>query len=270
MSRLLGLLNDQSVGGAARRADEIKRLPLDSIIPNEANFYGMRQIEELAADIEEHGLLHNLVVRETEDYGVYKLIDGERRYRALNLIGAGHANCLILDVQTDAEAEYALIQANATQRDQTDAERATAAVRLVECMKQLRKEGHEFKGRTREIVAKALDVSPAQVGRYEKIEHDLAPALKEEFKAGTIGVTEAYELATQIPEQQAEAARRIKETGKAKEKPARHSADERLQEFMEMICDDYCKYASTCTVEELKDRCASCMVELNAKRLLKG
>lgn len=271
MSRLLGMLNDQSIT-TARRADEIKLLPLECIVPNEANFYSMGDLEPLAADIQEHGLLHNLIVRETDDYGVYKIIDGERRYRALLMNGEKYAKSLILDARTDAEAEFVLIQANATQRRQTDADRATAAVRLLECYKQLRKEGYEFKGRTRELVAKVLDVSPAQVGRYEKIERELMPELKEEFKAGRLGVTDAYDLATQDSTRQAKAAKEIKDTGKVeKRKRAPDTKAFELEKIMQPICDDYCRHPREVEGEdELEDICKECYVMQTVEKLLRG
>lgn len=60
-------------------------IPIDEISYNPENDYEPSNIEELAADIEKNGLLHNLVVVQ-EEQGKYKLLAGERRLRAIHLL----------------------------------------------------------------------------------------------------------------------------------------------------------------------------------------
>lgn len=69
--------------------DKIVRVELSKIQVNPNNDYRVQDTEEgiatLAADIENNGLLHNLVVSKREN-GKYVIISGERRFRALNLL----------------------------------------------------------------------------------------------------------------------------------------------------------------------------------------
>ncbi len=178
---------------------DIRQIPLEQIVPNKHNEYGIRDIEELAESIEEVGLLHNLVVREQES-GKYELISGERRFRALrHLYNSGHdewktAPCKIESESGDAMAELQLLIANIQTRDLTDYEKVYQAQRAKQLLLDMKKSGHKFKGRTRENVALLLGVSTAQIGRIESIYNHLCPDFMEEFKGGTIGISTAYEL----------------------------------------------------------------------------
>lgn len=196
----------------------VHNIAITDIVPSSKNFYGIRDIEELADNIEENGLLHNLVVRAANDAGEFEIVSGERRYRACKLLyDAGNMNyaslpCTIKDTQNDLVAELQLIGGN-KQRDKTDYERTMEITRTKEILLALQKEGYKFSGRMRARLAEMFDVSPAQIGRAEKIDKDLAPELKEGFKDGKIGITTAYDLATLPADQQAEAVKELEETG---------------------------------------------------------
>ena len=58
-----------------------------------------------------------------------------------------------------------------------------------------------------------LKVSPAQMGRMESISKNLSSEFKEEFKAGNISVTAAYELSRLPPTQQMQEITDYKQTG---------------------------------------------------------
>lgn len=208
---LRDLMNSQSAAPATEGARaailspgagnswNILQIPLDQIVPNQRNEYGIRDIEELAESIEEVGLLHNLVVRERAD-GKYELISGERRFQALTLLYSnGHEEwatvpCKIESEAGDAMAELQLLIANIQTRDLTDYEKVYQAQRAKELLLDMKKSGYKFKGRTRENVALLLGVSTAQIGRIESIYNHLCPDFMTEFKAGNIGISTAYEL----------------------------------------------------------------------------
>lgn len=204
------LFNAQSVGADSKPLvnTEISYLPIDSLIPSKKNKYAIDNIEKLAADIEEMGLLHNLVVREADAGGKHEIISGERRYRACKLLyDAGDkrfANlpCRITNNGNQAMDEIMLLAANASARELSDYEKTWQAGRLKELLLDLKASGHKFKGRMRDVVAEMLDVSPAQMGRMEKINKALVPEAKEKFKDGEIGIVKAYELAGMDEEQQ--------------------------------------------------------------------
>jgi len=210
---ILNTLNQQSLQGAEHATSEfvVEMIPIEEIEPNADNFYNTEDIETLAEDIKQNGLMHNVVVGKRGDNGRYTLISGERRYRAFTLLNAqGAEGYAAIPAVVDSEqnpllVKLKLISANATARVLSDYEKSEQAAQIEMIVKQLKKEGIELPGRAREIAADALGVSPAQAGRLTKINHDLVPEVKEKFAAGDIGVTEAYEVATLPPEQQVQA-----------------------------------------------------------------
>lgn len=204
------LLNSQSKKMEERPAFEIRHIPIDKLKPSKKNQYGIRGIEELAANIEILGLLHNLDVKEADEAGYYEIISGERRYQACKLLyESGNQEFKTLPCKVEALtenkaiSELKLLYANAAARELTDYEKTYQAGRIKEILQALKKDGYKFQGRMREIVADMLDVSPAQMGRMESINKNLSPEFKEEFKAGNIGITTAYELSGQSEAEQA-------------------------------------------------------------------
>jgi len=234
---ITSLLNQQSLPESDTNAGgfDVQMIPLSEITPNVENFYDVSDIEELAEDILQHGLMHNIVVQRRGEDDKYTIISGERRFRAFSLLaGEGKQGYESIPALVDEEenpllVNLKLISANATARVLSDFEKAVQAEKIAEIVRQLKKQGVELPGRVREITAQALGVSVAQAGRLEKIARDLVPEVKEQFRAGNIGVTEAYETATLPPEQQAQAVEKRVEKKTAPLKTA--SAPEPAKEF---------------------------------------
>jgi len=233
---------------------DIQHIPLDKIIPSPLNQYGLRDIEELAASIEEIGLLHNIAVYEPNEAGLHELSSGNRRYEAYSLLyrsgneAFSTIPCKVERRETPEIDELKLIHANATARVLTDYEKTMQAGRIKEIMQQMKANGHKFKGRMRDIVAEMLDVSPAQMGRMESINKNLRPELKEAFEREEIGITDAYKASLLNPTAQAAALETFNKTGelntsrppeaepppeKPKEAEKRAETMERAQEFTE-------------------------------------
>ena len=59
-----------------------KKIFIDDIDPSDYNQYPMEEIEELAYNIKESGLLHPITLFKKKD-GRYMILSGERRYRAM-------------------------------------------------------------------------------------------------------------------------------------------------------------------------------------------
>ena len=148
------LLNDQSktapetgteTDGEETYDFEIRNIPINNIAISRSNLYGIRDIEELAASIEQLGLLHNLVVKEQDAEGNYELISGERRYLACRLLyESGNeayktVPCKVEPVLPDAvinrlERSLQMIHANMTARVLTDYEKTVQAAQLKEIL----------------------------------------------------------------------------------------------------------------------------------------
>ena len=201
-----GMLN--KVSQNVKKANEIEAknnfnvqyIDIKDIERNKKNFYEIVNVDELAEDIKMNGLNHNLVVRKL-DNGKYELISGERRYTALTqLVEQGNeifalVPCKVIEAN-DIDSEIILIQANAQTRELTEIEKLEQVKRLTELYRTKKKNGEKVPGKIREIIANDLKLSPTQVGRYERINKNLIPELKEILENGNLTIANASEFSS--------------------------------------------------------------------------
>ena len=201
-----GMLNQVSQN--VKKANELEAknnfndqyIDIKNIERNKKNFYEIVNVDELAEDIKMNGLNHNLVVRKL-DNGKYELISGERRYTALTqLVEQGNeifalVPCKVIEAN-DIDSEIILIQANAQTRELTEIEKLEQVKRLTELYKTKKKNGEKVPGKIREIIANDLKLSPTQVGRYERINKNLIPELKEILENGNLTIANASEFSS--------------------------------------------------------------------------
>lgn len=189
--------------------DRLKMIDVENIEPNKANFYEISEVEALAEDIERQGLMTALVVAE-QDGGKYQLISGHRRLAAIKqLIGDGRRRntkvpCFIKGAKPKTETELDIIMLNATQRKYTDADTMREYEELTRIFKELEAAGKPIKGRIRNKIAEALNVSAAQVGKLDNIKHNAVPAVEQAVKSGDMSISTANEVAKLTPEKQEE------------------------------------------------------------------
>ena len=203
--------------------------------PSESNFYSQENIEELADSMLTVGQQQPTVLGRVD--GVYKIISGHRR----NLANIHNIECgalprdykarYLYKEMTSALFELSLIIGNAFNRKLTPYEETEQAARLKAALIRAREEdGIIIKGKMRDIVADILKTSRTQVARMDKINSGLVPEAKEQFKAGTIGKTAAYETAKLPAEEQKEIA-----AAAAEGKEVRHKEiTERVKEKQEI------------------------------------
>lgn len=192
MSYLSGLA-DRVNKMDAKNNFNLLEVEIDNLIPSENNFYGIREIEELAESIKLNGLMHNLVVRKLED-GKYEIISGHRRFHAMKTLEFEKIPCQVKNA-SNLDSEIMLIQANAQQRETTHLEKMKAIERLTELYKQKKENGEEIpKGKTRDLIGKDIGLSGVQVGRYKKVSEKLIEPLKSKLDDGNITLTQATTL----------------------------------------------------------------------------
>lgn len=187
--------------------DNIKMIEIGKIKASLDNFYSMSDVDILADDIERQGLKHNLVVVEDSDeHGTYFIKSGHRRFAAIQqLVSEGRYNskyipCLIDGSKTKDESILDLIMLNATTRVMSDSEMYKQYEVLKETLDNLKASGeYTLKGRMREKLAEALNISSAQVGKIENIKHNAVEEVKEAVANGDMKITTADEIA-KLPE----------------------------------------------------------------------
>lgn len=183
---------------------------------NDKNFYSMRDIEELADLILAVGLIENIAVTYAPcDRGEYRIISGEKRYRALNhLIESGHAEfeivtCQILTPAEECEEMVQLIIAN-SYRTKTVGDQLEEAKRLKESLQYMRDhdltlQGAKLSGtKLRDVVAGIMRLSATKIAQIDGINANLIPEFVEQLKDGKLTFSAAYELSGMPREEQKE------------------------------------------------------------------
>lgn len=193
--------------------EQIEYIDIGLIDSDPGNFYELRDIPDLAGDIETVGLQQPLLVRPGED-GHVVLISGHRRRAALQLLvdeGKEQFRQVPCIRKTGGNAlvyEMQLIFANMHTRVLTNAEIAKQALRIEEIFYQLKEQGYEFPGRMVGHVAKACNIKRAKLGRLKKIEAHLAPCYKPLWDAGDLPEDTADALAG-LPQEVQERIKRV-------------------------------------------------------------
>ena len=135
----------------------VSTLPLREIEPDKdqpRKDFDEQALSELADSIARHGLLQPIAVRAAAG-GAYKIIAGERRWRAARLAGLSEVPVVIKDV-TDAEAmELALIE-NLQREDLDPVEEAMGYRQLMERCELTQEQAAQKLGKSRSAVANSL------------------------------------------------------------------------------------------------------------------
>ena len=122
--------------------------------------FDQQQIEELAASIRERGLIQPLVVRKVD--GMYELIAGERRLRAVTSLGQTTVKVVVHEATDQEVAELALIE-NLQRADLTPLEEAEQYRLLQEKFGMKQETIAQHVGKSRAVVAnmvRLLDLAP--------------------------------------------------------------------------------------------------------------
>ena len=113
--------------------EEIKKIPIDDIVPNRfqpRTVFDDEKIEELARTIHIHGVIQPIVIREFEN-GKYEIIAGERRWRAMKKLGWDEVPAIINNMSDAETASVALIE-NLQREELSPIEEAMAYGKLLE------------------------------------------------------------------------------------------------------------------------------------------
>lgn len=217
MSMIKDLLQPESDSG-------VELIAANDLMPNPENFYGLRDIEELANSILANGLEQNLVVTPAGG-GKYRILTGGRRYAANELnrgkgCGLEELPCIVRPAEEPAAEMLRLITTN-QHRELNDYERVQQVARAYAAVKELREKGVEKVGGLdietlppRNAVAAITGMAIGSIPKYAAIAKNLYPPLMEWMKEERLPLTVAYELSRWPEKWQKEVAERKTGYGK--------------------------------------------------------
>jgi ParB family chromosome partitioning protein len=169
--------------GLPENFEEFNNIPLDQLHPGEEqprDVFDTDKIEELAQSIRVHGVLQPIVVyRDRENR--YRIIAGERRWRAARIAGLTEIPALVRTVDRDRLLELSLIE-NVQREDLNPIEIATAFHRLA-----------SHHGLSHEQIAERTGKERSTVTNFLRLLR-LGERAQRELKAGAISVGHARAL----------------------------------------------------------------------------
>ena len=139
------------------KGEEVIRLDIDRIFPGEQQprkTFRDDSLKELSASIKEKGVLQPIIVSRSGD-GTFRLVAGERRWRAAALAGLKKIPSLIRNVASRDSLEIALIE-NIQREDLNPIESAEAFNRLIIEFKLTQEELSDKVGKDRATIANYL------------------------------------------------------------------------------------------------------------------
>ena len=157
---------------AEAAARGVVEAPLASIAPNPLQPRSPirdQDLVELAASIEEHGIIQPLVVSRAPDG--YQLIAGERRWRAARLAGLSQVPVIVKEVAPSEMLELALVE-NVQRSDLNALEEAMAYRQLVDEFALTQEQVARRVGKSRVAVANTLRLLKAARGVQEALLED--------------------------------------------------------------------------------------------------
>lgn len=113
-----------------RSESELKEIKIADIVRDEEqprHEFNQEALDALAASIKEHGVLQPIVV--TKEDGKYKIVAGERRWRASKIAGLKKIPAIIRSLDSQNRLELSIIE-NAQREDLNAIELATAYAKL--------------------------------------------------------------------------------------------------------------------------------------------
>lgn len=202
-----------------------KDISIRKMYSNDRNFYSMNGIEKLAQEILTVGLLENMTVMYAPcERGEYRIIAGERRWRALQLLlKKGYeefeiATCQIKSIAEEHEEMVNIIMANAY-RDKTMADLLQEEQQLRKSLQYMKDNGLTLQGytldsgRLRDVIASIMQMSGTKIAQIDSINERLIPEFTEQLKEGRLTFSAAYEISGMDQEQQQDMLEKSQESG---------------------------------------------------------
>ena len=158
---------EQKDGGTAQ-AGGIEYIDINDIKPNSnqpRKTFDEDKLQELAASIEEHGLIQPVVLRKVKRG--YEIVAGERRWRAARIIGIREIPCIVKELSDEENMLLAIIE-NMQREDLNPIEEAEGISQMIDAYGLTQEQVSKSVGKSRPYIANSLRLLTlaAPVRRY--------------------------------------------------------------------------------------------------------
>ena len=224
---LMAYLNNNTKSSVLgeKSGETIKMIDVSDLVPNTGNFYGIRDIEQLAHSMALSNTVEPLMVAKRDGEEKYDIISGERRYRAVSLrlergeITDSKVPCIVHEPFADdgkitakMKEDIAIICANSYREknaleklQEVDVLEPIARIYYDELLANNKHEGMSFRAYFAE---KFLGISSSSLQRLITL-RKLTPEAKAALVNGDVSDTLAAYIARKSPEEQLEYLRQL-------------------------------------------------------------
>lgn len=179
----------------ASREERVVTVRIDQLLPAKKQprtFFDEERLCELAASLKEHGLIQPIVVR--KEGTKYRIIAGERRYRAAKMAGLKELQAVVYK----GEEDYLVALTENIQRQDLN------PIEIADAYSELMKR----RGLTQQQLAEQIGKSRPEISNYLRL-LSLSDKVKRYLIAGEVTVGQVRPLATLPPEEQDHLVERI-------------------------------------------------------------
>lgn len=180
---------------------DFRQIPFEEIKVNSKNFYNLTAIEDLAQNIKENGLMHNIEVLDISntEKKEFRILSGERRYQAIKHLRETGVKfdtlpCKVIKGLNEIDEEIHLIKGNSDTRVISEEEKRKQIERLNE-LYNIKNKYQGTKINAKKEIAKELQVSERTIERYNNINNKLIPELQDFFDNKLITLIEGDKFA---------------------------------------------------------------------------
>jgi len=143
---------------SSNKDSELRKVKLENIVPNEyqpRHTFNQKEIDELAQSIKENGLIQPIVVREKNE-GVFEIVSGERRFRALKSLNKKRVPVIVKKIKSEKEMLLLAMIENLQRENLNPIEESRGFEKLIEDYSLVQKEVAEVVGKSRTYVTNSL------------------------------------------------------------------------------------------------------------------
>ena len=138
-------------------SDRLREIDIDRILPDSnqpRKSFDNNALDDLAASIQTHGVVQPIVIRPLQD-GVFRIVAGERRWRAAQRAGLSRIPALVRKTEEHQALELALVE-NVQREDLNPMDEARAYERLLSEFGMIQEEVARRVGKNRATIANML------------------------------------------------------------------------------------------------------------------
>lgn len=173
--------NEHKTANCEKRFEDIPitKVKIENTVPYSKHPFRVvenKQLEKLAEDIKENGLINPIIVRRISFDEKYEILSGHRRVAAQKMIGVSETEARIVRL-SDTEAADVVIKSNLLQRDKIlPSERARIYKLRNECLKKERycsqsTEWTEMNDEIKKILSNEFNVSKSCIFEYIRLNY---------------------------------------------------------------------------------------------------